>query len=337
MTWSTFTTPAMTLSTFTTLPELLPLILAAAVLYKGFFLSILMPAINAYHAKQPYWSELKNRAGSFCVNAQDEVSFTTAVGLHHILGGLMCVYGVYSGDTRFWIAGACVEIGFEVADVGAIVLGTFPYNGQLRPELKSIILLHHAPGLLCGVPAITNGLHTNSHVQAIVSSLMLAGGLSVTIQALVYTKDFDREMGWVFFYQLIGTGSLCFARIYTFPTHLFLLVNELRQAQDSDWRITALFVVSGLGMMRFNVMMLRINVSKCYKFLLAWIDQRKTTASTKALKRRESTKEALNAIAPRAVGLRRQTSSMLASMMLPLDVDSLAVLSELDVAKSKSQ
>ena len=317
--------------TFTTVPELIPLILLSAVFYKGFILSILLPWINRYHAKRAYWDGLKTRPGAFCVNAQDEVGFTTAVGLHHILGGLMCVYGTVGGDARWWIAGACVEIGFELADVSAIFFGGFPYDGQLKPELKSIILLHHAPGLFCGVPAITNGLYDNAHVQAIVSALMLAGGLSVTIQAVVYTKDFDTEMGWVLFFQLLGTGSLCFARVYTFPRHLYELLGELYASDAADQRVTLLIGLCGLGMMRFNMMMLRINISKCHKYFVAWREQTKASG-IKSLKRRVSTAAALETIEPRVAGLRRQTSSVLAAMTMPLSTDTLTALSEFDIA-----
>ena len=128
----------------------------------------------------------------------------------------------------------------------------------MKPAIRGIIIFHHLPGLLTAVPIIANNIHHNIHVLYIASSMILAGGLGVFINAVVSLfPDYKQSV------YVIKTIEFCIfvvCRFIIFPSQsIFLLMNMY---EKQEYLVAGLICCGVAFMMVFNVVIVQIKMKK---------------------------------------------------------------------------
>ena len=70
---------------------------------------------------------------------QIEVLYMTILGIHHLVGGAMMMYGFLTGNTAIWIQGAIFDLADAVHDT-ALMVGHMTYTTALYFLVFSQIL-----------------------------------------------------------------------------------------------------------------------------------------------------------------------------------------------------
>ena len=94
---------------------------------------------------------MHSRAGVALTSSAEEVVLAFALSVHHITGGLLMLAGQLWQSPDLWVSGMCVELGFEIVDLVALLTNAWPYP-LVQPGFKCITILkiaHHLPGILC--------------------------------------------------------------------------------------------------------------------------------------------------------------------------------------------
>ncbi len=165
--------------------------------------------------------------------------------------------GTLLRDSQMWRHGFLVETGFEIHDLVAMLLGTYPYTHHLKPEVKAIMVFHHIPGISLCVPILTSALKDNIHLHAIGGVLLFAGAISCATGMAIYTLDFGKaaEMRLAALGHWFNVVFYFIARIIIYPHQAYHLISDLYAGGYSSL-VTKGVVVGAVMMMVFNVVLL---------------------------------------------------------------------------------
>jgi len=119
----------------------------AAMFYAIVILKAVVPAtrkkLQAYPTR---WNKMHSRAGAALTSTAEETVLAFALSIHHITGGLLMLAGQLLRSPDLWVSGLCIEIGFEIIDIMALLANAWPYP-LVQPGLKFITIAHHIPGI----------------------------------------------------------------------------------------------------------------------------------------------------------------------------------------------
>jgi len=227
-------------------------VLLSAFVYAVFIVNGLVPVtrkhLQSYHVR---WNKMHARAGQALTSTAEETVLAFCLSVHHLSGGLLMLAGQVFNNPNLWVSGLCIEIGFEIIDIMALLRNVWPYT-LVQPGLRFMTICHHLPGLIASPGLVLVGqLHLNSDLQAIGWSLLLAGGVSLLCDAMKQTRDLDTELGQWLILHLINLSGVAFARFYVFPTASYNLIQTV-VANHPAW--LAAVSIGGIACMTvFNV------------------------------------------------------------------------------------
>ena len=237
----------------------------SAALYAVLILGALVPATRKrLQADEKRWSKMHARAGQALTSTAEETVLAFALSVHHLSGGFLMLAGQLTGFSELWVTGLCIEIGFEIVDIIALLRSSWPYT-LVQPGLKFITVAHHLPGLVASPGMVLVGqLHLNNDLQQIGWALLLAGGVSLLCDAAKQSRDIETELGeWLVLHSINLCGVL-FARFYIFPRASLSLIQHIG-GNHPAW----LYYVSLMGiasMSVFNVVILTIMTGKLFTY-----------------------------------------------------------------------
>lgn len=238
-----------------------------AIVYYAVILNTLVPRLRKMLQAQAFWTEMTQRKGQVLTTMAEESVLTLALSVHHIFGGVIMLAGQLRGDANLWVTGLTVEIAFELVDVACLLVNAWPYP-QVQPRLRTVTLLHHAPGLLAAPQLVMAGLHQNEHLQAIGWALLLAGGVSLLTDGLKQTRRMSTQLGqWLALHTTSLSGVLL-ARFVIFPQASLGLLNDMASGPEWLWYLCA-FGIGSMAM--FNIIVVCILTEKLVRYGWAWL------------------------------------------------------------------
>jgi hypothetical protein len=137
----------------------------AASVYTVLILNLLVPAVRKHLKRNPArWDKMHARPGQALTSTAEETVLAFALAVHHITGGLLMLAGQFLNMPSLWVNGLCIEIGFEVVDIIAILVNAWPYP-IVQPKLRAVTILHHIHGLVASPGLVLIG---KLHLSALV-------------------------------------------------------------------------------------------------------------------------------------------------------------------------
>ncbi|CAD7976417.1 unnamed protein product, partial [Amoebophrya sp. A25] len=115
------------------LPELVLELAFLTLVYSTWFL-VSNGMWLSYFRSRPWWNSLRNRPGFVCANHQAELIMCSTLAPHHLLAGLLHIYGYTTGDVDFIRHGILWEAAFNLHDYICILFHCFPYNNYFRAD-----------------------------------------------------------------------------------------------------------------------------------------------------------------------------------------------------------
>jgi len=248
------------------------------------------PMIQKLYSRQSWWDYLTTYRRLFCQDVQKEIQYTSILAIHHLFGGALMLKGLLSQSPEWFAAGMLVELADDVHDSALMLLKGWPFGdagAKMDVKLTTIMLAHHLAGILTIVPCLTNGLHTNVHVQKLGTALLSAGGISLVV--LSASRTCDRRVAsearqcaalWVgnwFFYF--------YCRFYIYPQCILGLYRE--EFGQMSQVMQRAFIGFSITMTAFNVAILadgtQITISRlteAWKLTVGKSECKNTTSRT---------------------------------------------------------
>lgn len=225
--------------------------------------------IRSVLRKTRIWTRAHKQGGIFIGNGRDDSVLLLVFGLHHGYAAWQMYLGIIQGSPSLWKHGYLIETGFEVADLCAMILKSYPYTAidGMKPELKAALFLHHFPGIVLSAFVMETGLYENVHMQQI--ALILLGGAFVSCWSalFVYQLDLKTQMTQA---ALAFNASILFfiwCRCYVFPIESFGLLRDVRSDPElSDSIVLYLLYIGGVLMTLFNLGVLADAIPKMFRY-----------------------------------------------------------------------
>lgn len=210
------------------LPGMTAFVTIGTVLYHVLGFRLFRGYVEGLYSQRSWWSYLKTYKGILCQDVQKEIQYLSIVGCHHIVGGGLMAYGTSFHAPHVWAAGALVGLFDDVHDTVCMLLPAWPFGGageKRDVKLITLLLIHHFAAIVCTVPAILSGLHTNHHVQAIGAWLLLAGGIShfTLVGSRTCNRRVPAEAKLDALIWIQGCAFYIYSRLYAFPVHIWAL------------------------------------------------------------------------------------------------------------------
>jgi len=234
------------------------------VIYRTLLFTVLKRSIKQVFEKQTWWDYLATYEGLMNKNTQVEVVYVSLLGIHHLIGGLLMVYGVLSHNPMLWGHAAVWELVHDISDLMCMMFLWWPFNER---DLKMLVVtgFHHIFGVIIVVPVLTTGLYLDQNLQFIGIALLLAGAVSCLGLAMSRTMNrrVPKEAWMDFFMWLVNLAFFTSCRFYIYPKHLY------RFFASTNWEPNYLIISAAICMTVFNVLILIDATSSTYVRLLA--------------------------------------------------------------------
>jgi len=204
--------------------------------------------------KYRFWYTAHRSPGVVNKNAQDDLPFVLALGIHHGIAAAFFLWGRFRSDPDIWRHGYLIESGYEIGDTLSMIVGLVPYK-NIKRALIIPFLCHHIPGVsLAWIFLTSSDLRFNPHLMNIIVWLLLASSFGMFTAFFAYTLDLRKNIMLSGIAQNANLLFFGFARLYVFPKEVSLLIQDLRQTAtpDSERLIGLLYVMGGLFMV-FNL------------------------------------------------------------------------------------
>jgi len=221
------------------------------VFYRLVFFTLLRLVVEKVLSTRPWWDYLTTYKGLFSENTQIEVVYVILLGTHHILGGLMMIYGIVYRNPTIYAHAAIWELVDDIHDMTSMMALWWPFH---KRDMKMITVMgfHHMAGIIIIIPLLTSGLFLNLHLQIAGLALLLAGGVSCF--GLAISRSMDRRIAceaWMdFISAVVNLIFFCFCRFYVFPHEIYLFTKE--KALQGTWKLS--FWAAIIFMMLFNIL-----------------------------------------------------------------------------------
>jgi len=233
------------------------------VIYRVLFFTVLKGFLWKLFEKQSWWEYLTTYEGLFSKNTQVEVVYVSLLGIHHLIGGLMMVYGVLYNKPMIFGHAALWELVDDVNDLTSMTFLVWPFE-ELDLKMLTIMGFHHIFGVIIIVPVLTTGMYLDQDLQFIGIALLLAGAVSCL--GLVISRTMDRripkEALMDFFMWLFNLAFFSLCRFYIFPKHLY------RFFETTNWETNTLIISAAICMTIFNLLIFMDALSSTYTRLL---------------------------------------------------------------------
>jgi TLC domain len=203
----------------------------------------------------PWWELAKTRGGVFCGNAQDDSILLVILCLHHGIAGAMMAYGQFHSNPMMWRHGYLLETGFEIADLIAMLLHTYPYRHEgIKPELKMALVFHHLPGISLAAFILEAGLHHNEHMRAIGMWLLLGACASCFAALNSYCLSIKTQMKQLATTSIVNFTFFVYCRFYEFPKHSYYLIRDVQSSDEFEGTIMLKLLFFGaIALALFNL------------------------------------------------------------------------------------
>lgn len=233
------------------------------VIYRVLFFTVLKGFLWKLFEKQSWWEYLTTYEGLFSKNTQVEVVYVSLLGIHHLIGGLMMVYGVLYNNPVIYGHAALWELVDDVNDLTSMTFLMWPFE-ELDLKMLTIMGFHHIFGVIIIIPVLTTGMYLDQDLQFIGIALLLAGAVSCL--GLVISRTMDRRIpkeAWMdFFMWLFNLAFFTLCRFYIFPKHLY------RFFETTNWESNTLIISAAICMTIFNLLIFMDSLSSTYTRLL---------------------------------------------------------------------
>lgn len=234
--------------------------------------------LRSHFSKKEFWNEgkgIKTRGGIFLGNAQDDIVLMIITGVHHLTAGLICAYGSFYQNTDIWRHGYLLEVGFEVADLLAIIFKAYPHRkwDNVKPDVQAGMIFHHLPGILVSGLILNADLHYNGHIQALAMWMLLGGAGSLFAIAYLHLLDLTENITQATAFVYLNMAFFFFARWYIFPMEAYNVIQDV-QANPSlagTWSAT-LLSAAGICLGLFNTAMLVDLIPKTARYTMRMLD-----------------------------------------------------------------
>jgi hypothetical protein len=241
------------------------------------FLLYATPASNFFRAllsqkAASFWKgPIKDRCGVVAANAQDDCILVLTNALHHGAAGLLCAWGARTKDANLWRHGYLLEVGFEMADLVAMVIPTYPYRwDNVKKDIQIATFFHHLPGIFFpGLLLRNSSLYQNEHLQEISIWLLLGASFSLFSIFLIYTRDANTQMVQTSFLFFANFFFFLYCRFYVFIKESRQLIHDIEADKEVEGTIAAkcLYFYGGFICL-FNFGMLADVIPKGYRMVL---------------------------------------------------------------------
>lgn len=212
--------------------------------------------------------KLQHRKGIIVTDAQGDYVFMFILSSHHTVAGLLMIMGSTFNMPELWNRGYLIEAGYEVGDLVAMYLRSYPYhNNKIKQELRYALVFHHLPGLLLPFYLFQSGLNENNNVQNIAAWMVMNAALGAVAQAYIHTLDFTKDMVKAAMVNNCNAAFLLYSRFYVFPQNSFELIEHIRTTESisSDPAHYMIYAI-GAFLFVFNLAILGEFVVKTYKY-----------------------------------------------------------------------
>jgi len=234
------------------------------VIYRVLFFTVLKGFLWKLFEQQSWWEYLTTYEGLFSKNTQVEVVYVSLLGIHHLIGGLMMVYGVLYNNPMVYGHAALWELVDDINDLTSMIFLIWPFE-ELDLKMLTIMGFHHIFGVIIIVPVLTTGLYLDQDLQFIGIALLLAGAVSCL--GLVISRTMDRripkEALMDFFMWLFNLAFFSLCRFYIFPKHLY------RFFETTNWEANTLIISAAICMTIFNLLIFMDGLSSTNTRLFA--------------------------------------------------------------------
>jgi hypothetical protein len=222
----------------------------------------------------PWWDLTKTRSGIFCGNAQDDSILLVIFCLHHGTAGAMMACGQLHNNPIMWRHGYLLETGFEIADLIALALHTYPYRHEgIKPELKAALVFHHLPGISLAAFIFEAGLHHNEHMRAIGMWLLLGGCVSCFAGIYMYCLSIKTQMKQMATANIVNFTFFLYCRFYEFPKHSYYLIRDVHSSEEFEGTIILKLLYFGAtALTLFNVGIVADLLPKSIRYVKRAID-----------------------------------------------------------------
>jgi len=219
------------------------------VFYRVLFFTVLKSFLWKLFSKQSWWEYLTTYEGLFSKNTQIEVVYVSLLGIHHLIGGLMMVYGVFYDSPMIFGHAALWELVDDVNDLTSMIFLVWPFE-EFDFKMLAIMGFHHIFGVIIIVPVLTTELFLDQDLQLIGIALLLAGAVSCL--GLVISRTMDRRVpkeAWMdFFMWVVNLVFFTLCRFYVYPKHLY------RFFEATNWERNDLIIAAAICMTIFNIL-----------------------------------------------------------------------------------
>ena len=214
------------------------------------------------------------RSGIFCGNAQDESILLLISCLHHATGGVMMAYGHLRNNPIIWRHGFLLEAGYELADLLAMVLHTYPYLDEMvKSEMKMAVVFHHLPCISSSAFVLEAGLHHNEHMRAVGLWLLLGGGVSCFLTFYILCLSIDKQMRRMATVYIVNLAFFLYCRFYEFPKHSYNLIRDIQSSDEHEGTLTLKLLYFGAtSLTLFNLGISADLLPKCIRYVKRAVD-----------------------------------------------------------------
>jgi len=234
------------------------------VIYRVLFFTVLKGLLFQLFEKQSWWEYLTTYEGLFSKSTQIEVVYVSLLALHHLIGGLMMVYGVLYDNPMMFGHAALWELVDDVNDLTSMAFLVWPFE-EFDFKMLAIMGFHHIFGVIIIVPVLTSELYLDQDLQFIGIALLLAGAVSCF--GLVISRTMDRRIpkeAWIdFFMWLVNLAFFTLCRFYIYPKHLY------RFFETTNWETNYPIIAAAICMTIFNILIFTDALSSTFTRLVA--------------------------------------------------------------------
>jgi len=221
-----------------------------------------------YFKSMPFFERAKMRKGVIATDAQSDSVYCINLAIHHLLAGSIMLVGWALSMPQVWDRGYCMEVGYEVGEIVAMIARLYPYhNDSIKKELKYALAFHHCVGLVVPFFIFASDLHEYPHLQSIAAWMVLQAGAGACVVVYIHSLDFTKDMAKAAIMNNINVAFFLWTRYYVVPKEALALLDYLR-ANESIYSSSTHYVLyaSAAALLLFNLAILGELSIKTYKY-----------------------------------------------------------------------
>ena len=230
-------------------------------------------------------------------------------------------YGQVHNNPILWRHGYLLETGFEIADLIALALHTYPYRHEgIKEDIKIVLVFHHLPGISLAAFFFEAGLHHNEHLRAIGMWLLLGACVSIMSALYSYCLSIKTQMKQLATASIVTFTFFLYCRFYQFPRHSYYLIRDVQSSEEFEGTIMLKLLFFGASAMTlFNLGIVADILPKNIRYVKRAIDgvtPIETQPVPKSREDRMKRRRSSLMVAIDALGqVRRRSSSSVLSVM----------------------